>query len=332
MHEHSTECESNSWTFVLVHTIRLCRVMVSIHFLQDLLIRHLLDVMHIEKNITESLIKFLEGTKDTVKVRQDLKVRNQHSHLWPTADVKTPGKFVKPLAPWLLSKQDKKIFHKRISNLRVPTGYAAAFKKHVKHKTKVLGGMKSHDYHVMMQQILPVCLRGLMQKPVRMTIIQLSLVFQRLCTRVWDPADLSCLRKDAITTLCQLEMHFPPAFFDVMTHLLVHLVEELDICGPVHARWMYPMERYLKLLKNHVRTMCRPEASMALGYMKDETIGYISEYMDMKPRMWDADKNDAVAGEVLQGAGIRICISVAQRDAAHLYVLRNTEIMRPWLE
>ena len=43
------------------------------------------------------------------------------------------------------------------------------------------------------------------------------------------------LREDTAITLCMLEKEFPPAFFDVMTHLLVHLVEELDICGPVHA-------------------------------------------------------------------------------------------------
>ncbi len=127
-------------------------------------------------------------------------------------------------------------------------------------------------------------------------------------------------------------MHFPPAFFDVMTHLLVHLVDEVDICGPVHARWMYPMERYLKLLKNHVRTMYRPEASMAMGYINDETLGYISEYMDVKPRMWDANEKDDVGGVVLQGQGKWKRISNAQRDAAHLYVLQNTEIMRPWLE
>ncbi len=27
-----------------------------------------------------------------------------------------------------------------------------------------------------------------------------------------------------------------------MTHLVVHLIDELDICGLVHFRWMYPIE------------------------------------------------------------------------------------------
>ena len=45
------------------------------------------------------------------------------------------------------------------------------------------------------------------------------------------------------------------AFLDVMTHLLVHLVEEVDIYESVYIRWIYPMERYLKTLKGYVRNL-----------------------------------------------------------------------------
>jgi hypothetical protein len=39
-----------------------------------------------------------------------------------------------------------------------------------------------------------------------------------------------------------IEWELLGAFFDVMTHLVLHVVEELDICKPVHNRWMYPVE------------------------------------------------------------------------------------------
>jgi len=45
------------------------------------------------------------------------------------------------------------------------------------------------------------------------------------------------------------EIWFPPGFFDMMTHLIIHLVDELEICGLVGAKWSYPMERYLLVLK-----------------------------------------------------------------------------------
>jgi len=39
-----------------------------------------------------------------------------------------------------------------------------------------------------------------------------------------------------------LETIFPPSFFNVMEHLLVHLAEEAELGGPVQYRWMYPFE------------------------------------------------------------------------------------------
>ena len=39
------------------------------------------------------------------------------------------------------------------------------------------------------------------------------------------------LENEATIILCQLEMYFSPAFFDVMVHLIVHLVREIKYCG-----------------------------------------------------------------------------------------------------
>ncbi len=56
-------------------------------------------------------------------------------------------------------------------------------------------------------------------------------------------------KKDVTTTLCMLEMEMPPSFFDVMTHFMIHLVEEVDVCGLVHIQWMYCIEWMNKVLK-----------------------------------------------------------------------------------
>jgi hypothetical protein len=44
-----------------------------------------------------------------------------------------------------------------------------------------------------------------------------------------------------------------------MMHFPIHLVEELFICGPVHMRWMYLFERYIKELKGFVTNKAKPE-------------------------------------------------------------------------
>jgi len=64
-----------------------------------------------------------------------------------------------------------------------------------------------------------------------------------------------------------------------MTHLLYHLVDEVNICGPVAIRWMYPVERYMKTLKTYVHNMARFEGSMAKGYIRNECLGFITEYL-----------------------------------------------------
>jgi hypothetical protein len=141
---------------------------------------------------------------------------------------------------------------------------------------------------------------------------------------------------DVAKSMALLEMEFPPSFFDIMTHLPYHLVQELDLYGLVSIRWMYPVERYMKTLKGYVWKMARLEASMAEGYVKDECIGFVTEYLqrfDVVHRwVWDADEEYGEVEEALEGAGKSYMLSFALRDVAHKYVLRNVAIMQPWLK
>jgi hypothetical protein len=52
---------------------------------------------------------------------------------------------------------------------------------------------------------------------------------------MYDPSTYHVLKVRTITTLCLLEKVFPPSFFDLITHFVVHLIDELDICGPIHC-------------------------------------------------------------------------------------------------
>jgi hypothetical protein len=87
------------------------------------------------------------------------------------------------------------------------------------------------------------------------------------------------LKQDVALTLVLLEWEFPPSFFDVMTHLLVHLMEELELCSPIHTRWMYLVECYLKTLKGFVKNKTRPEISMVEGYALKEVLGFNTKYL-----------------------------------------------------
>ncbi len=42
-----------------------------------------------------------------------------------------------------------------------------------------------------------------------------------------------------VETLSMLKVWFPLAFFDLMIHLMIHFMDELEICGPISIRWCW---------------------------------------------------------------------------------------------
>ncbi len=66
--------------------------------------------------------------------------------------------------------------------------------------------------------------------------MHLNRVYHNICAKVWDPIDLPTLKEDVAITPSMLKWEFSGAFFDVMSHLTLHIREELDICGPIHTR------------------------------------------------------------------------------------------------
>jgi len=97
---------------------------------------------------------------------------------------------------------------------------------------------------------------------------------------------------------------------------MVHLVDELDMCGLVHTRWMYCAERLNKVLKGYKWNMAQLEALMATKYLIDDTLWLITKYMDQfqpsKKQIWDSDEEEDVCGEVLKGASTQIELMVTQ--------------------
>jgi hypothetical protein len=202
--------------------------------------------MHVEKNIADSLIGTLleiKGkTKDTADVRRDLEDMKLRKKLHLKM---VNGKTVMPIGPTTLRTEERKIFCQRLKNTKMPDGYASNISNCVDMSAYKMNGMKSHDLHVMMQNLLPMALRGLLKPPVRQAIIQLCNFYNELCQRELRREKLARLESDVAEIMCKLERHFPPSFFDVMVHLTIHLVREARLGGPVHFRWMYPFERYI---------------------------------------------------------------------------------------
>jgi hypothetical protein len=210
-------------------------------------LRHNLDVMHLEKNVSDNFISTLlaicHKTKDNLNARLDLVELGIREDLHPIVD--NEGKQSLPDAPFTMSLEKRKILCSVIKNLRTPDGYASNISRCVNMKDCTLSGLKSHDNHVLLHDILPVALRSCYpSKEVMRIVVELSKFFKMLCSKVIDVDELVKLQESIVMILCDMEKAFLPSFFTVSVHLMVHLVEEVKLGGPVQYRWMYPMERY----------------------------------------------------------------------------------------
>ncbi|GKA02735.1 putative ribonuclease H-like domain-containing protein [Tanacetum coccineum] len=81
-----------------------------------------------------------------------------------------------------------------------------------------------------------------------------------------------------VDILSDLELIYPPALFDIMVHLVIHLPLEALEGGPIRPRWMFPFERYMKKLKGYVRNKAKPEGSIAEGYVVEKELTFSSHY------------------------------------------------------
>ncbi|XP_010431497.1 PREDICTED: uncharacterized protein LOC104715823 [Camelina sativa] len=314
-------------------------ILFELPYWKDMPVRHNIDVMHVEKNVSDAMLAMLMQSvksKDGVKARKDLADMGIRQKLH--TQEKGKRTYLPPAAYWL-SKSEKTEFCKRLSSFRGPDGYSANISNCVSVDPPMIGGLKSHDHHVLLQNLLPVALRGLLPKGPRIAVIRLCNFFKRLCQRVLDPEKLISLEAECVETFCQLERYFPPSLFDIMYHLPIHLAREARLGGPVHFRWMYPFERYMKTLKAYVKNYARPEACMAEGYLAEECIAFCMEFLQNSvPVEETINRNEDVGspGGILEGRpfqkAAQVVLSDKERDIAHRYVLMNMAVMSPYVD
>ena len=243
-------------------------------------IRHNLDVMHIEKNLCDSILGTLLNipgkTKDHLNARLDLQELGIRKVLHPITS--TDGKHLEiRAANFDMTNKEKDIFCSVFENAKFPYGFASNISKCVQDRKIV--GYKSHDAHIIMQYLLEIAVKKALKPEVAVPLIRLGEFLRKICSKVIEVEDIKKLQQDIIEIICQLEMIFPPAFFDIMVHLPIHLCNEIELGGLVHQRWMYSVERYLGKLKRYVRNRSKPEGSMAEGYLADECLTFCARFL-----------------------------------------------------
>ena len=143
-----------------------------------------------------------------------------------------------------------------------------------------------------------------------------------------DIDEIKYWEDEAAEILCQMEQHLPPSLFDIQFHLLVHIPQEIRLCGPVAPRWMYFVERYMAELKGWVCQRARPEGSMAQGYLVAETMHFILEYTDRfhpaGPKLVEPSNYQKFPGIILPKAKKTKFMTLVFREQAWRFLLLNS--------
>jgi hypothetical protein len=302
---------------------------------KDLEVRHLIDVMHLTKNIYVNLLGFMGvfgKPKDTLEAREDLKRMKERDNLHP--EKTDDGRHYLRPASYTLSNEEKESMFECLSSIKVPSGFFSNIKHIINVPKKKFVNLKSHDCHVIMTQLLLVALRGILPPHVRLAIVKLCAFLNVISQKAINPFDLATLQNDVVQCLVSFELVFPLSFFDIMTHLLVHLVKEINILGPVFLHNMFPLERFMGVLKKYVHQWGRPERSIAKGYGIEEVIEFCVDFIpDLDPIGLPESRYEERLGE--KGTlGKKTYISQGDDsfNKVHYTVLRNSTVVEPYIE
>ena len=130
-----------------------------------LLLRHNLDVMHIEKNFFDNIINTLLNVPGKTKVnnnsRLDLPALCSRIEL----HIRNDGKILVPNSR-LSAKAKAALFKWVASVVKFFDGYVSNLSRCVDQQGQKFSGMKSHDCHVFMQRLLPFAFSELLPKNV----------------------------------------------------------------------------------------------------------------------------------------------------------------------
>ncbi|KAL0307565.1 UNVERIFIED_CONTAM: hypothetical protein Scaly_2978600 [Sesamum calycinum] len=274
------------------------------------LIRHNLDVMHIEKNVFENIfntVMDIKGkSKDNLNARKDLAI--------------------------ICNRPELQVDERRLNVM--PKAVCVDMTELRLH------GMKSHDCHIFMQKLILVVFREMVPEHVWSALTEVSLMFQVLCSTTLDIRKVQELEDSVAVIMCNLEKVFPPAFFDSMEHLILHLPYEARVGGPVQYR-------FLRELKKKVKNKAHFEASIVEAYIVEEIGWFTSHYFEphvtckrRRPNRNDdlTCEHERISRDIFNhpgrpsGALKKRYATEQERHMMETYVLCNSEVAAPYYE
>ena len=308
----------------------------KLNYWPELEIAHAIDPMHVAKGVhdsTHGLFMDVPGKcKDGLKARRDLEALGIRPELHPQE--RANGKVFLPPASYTLTVEEKRAFCKCLRDIKVPSGFSTNIRNLVSMSDLRLTGYNSHDCLTMLTLFLAIAIRAIKHPYVKMAITRMCHFWNGITKKAIDPAELDNLRSEMRVTMCQLEMCFPPSFFDMMEHYMIHLADQIFVLGPVHMHWMFPYERHMVIMKGYVRNRNHPEGCMIEGYTTEEVIECYADYIKGgRPIGVPVRRHEGrLSGKGTRGRKTFIDTTQEKVLEAHFSVMHELQIMAPYVD
>ncbi|MCO5572794.1 hypothetical protein L7F22_026553 [Adiantum nelumboides] len=153
------------------------------------------------------------------------------------------------------------------------------------------------------QHVLPLVIDGCLTTGVRDVIYRLGKLTRWITSKEIDISSIAQKKRECIELLCLMEKELPTSFFDIQVHILIHLVDEIEV---------------------------------AEGWVLGECMYYLAEYLERidegAPCKWTLDEPTILLDEILCGKGICFKVSYEERTNLSTFVIYNSQCMEKFVE
>ena len=109
-------------------------------------------------------------------------------------------------ASYTLSKEEKDSLFECLDSIKVPSGFSSNIKDIINVLEKKFLNLKSHDCHMLMMQLLPVALIGILPPHVRLAIVKLCAFLHAISQKAINQVELATLQNDVVQCLVSFEL------------------------------------------------------------------------------------------------------------------------------
>jgi hypothetical protein len=160
---------------------------------------------------------FPDKMKDNDKARMDLVVICD----CPTQVLRENGG--KPKADYCLKPKQREEVMKWMKDLKFLYGYAASFRRSMNLKTMRMKGLKSHDFHIIMERLVPIIFCRYVSDAAWKTLAKVSYFYRQLCAKEIRRDVLEQLEKEAPVLLCRFEKKYSHRVSSILCSISLYI-------------------------------------------------------------------------------------------------------------